>query len=94
MITWKLKKFFKKAEGNLKKGSTSKPRSNDGDQFSGCFECGKHDHIMKNCSMQKKEQGSEQLRNHGNRLQQSSSAKRFTKAMMAAWGETLEEEGS
>ena len=31
MITRKLKKFFKKAGGNLKKGSTSKPRSSDHD---------------------------------------------------------------
>jgi len=31
MITQKLKKFFKKAGGNLKKGSTSKPRSSDHD---------------------------------------------------------------
>jgi len=53
MITQKLKKFFKKARGNLKKGSTSKLRSNDCDQFSGCFKCGKHDHIVKNYPMQK-----------------------------------------
>jgi len=61
MITRKFKKFFKKAGGNFKKGSTSKPKSSDHDQFSGCFRCGKHDHVMKNCPIQKEEQGSEQF---------------------------------
>ena len=92
MITRKFKKIFKKAEGNFKKGSTSKPRGSDRDRFSCCFRCGKHDHIMKNCPMQKEEQGSEQFRNRGKRLQQSSSARHFTKAMMASWGKTSEEE--
>jgi len=49
MITRKLKKFFKKAGGNLKKGSTSKPMSGDRDQFSGCFKYGNRDPIVKNC---------------------------------------------
>jgi len=48
MITCMLKKFFKKAKGNLKNESTSKPRSSDRDQFSRCFKCGKYDHIVKN----------------------------------------------
>jgi len=41
MISRKLKKFFKKVGGNLKKESTIKPRSSDRDQFSDCFKCGK-----------------------------------------------------
>jgi len=31
MVTQKFKKFFKKAEGNIKKGSTRKPRNSDHD---------------------------------------------------------------
>jgi len=86
------KKFFKKARGNLKKASTSKPRSSDRDKFSSCFKCGKHDHIVKNCPMQNEEQGLEHFQNYGKRPQQSNSAGRVTKGMMAAWGETSEEE--
>ena len=39
MVTRKFKKFFKKAEGNIKKESTKKPRNSDHDHFSGCFRC-------------------------------------------------------
>jgi len=92
MVTRKFKKFFKKAEGNIKKGSTRKLRNCDHDQFSGCFKCGKPYHIVKKCSIQKEEQGLGQFQNHGKRPQQSSSSKCFSKAMMGAWGETSEEE--
>ena len=44
--------------------------------------------------MQKKEHGTEQFRNRRKKPQLSSSTERFTKAMMAAWGETSEEEDS
>jgi len=54
MITWKFKKFFKPRE-NSKKKNINKPRSRDCDQFTGCFKCGKHDHIMKNCPLLKEE---------------------------------------
>ena len=40
MITWRFKKFFKKTEENTKKKNISKPRSNDREQFIGCFKCG------------------------------------------------------
>ena len=69
IVTRKFKKFFKKAEGNIKKGSTKKPGNSDHDQFSECFKCGKPDHIVKNYPIEKEEQGSEQFRNHGKRLQ-------------------------
>jgi len=65
MITRKFKKFFKKARENSKKKSTNKPRSSDRDRFTGCFKCGKQDHIVKNCPMLKEEQGPEQFQNHG-----------------------------
>ena len=47
---------------------------------------------MKNCNLLKEEQGSEQVRTRGKKTQLTSAEKRFTKAMMAAWGDTLEEE--
>ena len=47
---------------------------------------------MKNCPTQKEKQGSEQFQNHGKRPQQSCCLKHFGKAMMAAWGETSEQE--
>ena len=56
MITWKFKKFFKKAKQNSKKKNFSKPRSNECEQFSDCLNCGKHDHIVKNCPLLKEEQ--------------------------------------
>ena len=59
IITRTFKKFVKKAKENFKKGSTSKTRCIDHDQPSGCFRCGKHDHVVKNCPMQNEEQGSE-----------------------------------
>ena len=94
IITRTFKKFIKKAKENFKKGSTNKTRSSDRDQPSGCFCCGKHDHVVKNCPKQKEEPGSEQFRNHRKKPQLRGSAKQFTKAMVAAWGETSEEEDS
>jgi len=94
VITRTFKKFVKKAKENFKKGSTSNMRSSNRDQPSGCFGCGKHDHVVKNCPMQKEEQGSEQFRNCRKKPQLSSSAERFTKAIVATWGETSEEEDS
>jgi len=46
MITHKFK-FFKKAKENSKKKNFSKFRNSDREQFSGCFKCGKLDHIVK-----------------------------------------------
>ena len=37
MITWKLKKFFKKAKENLKRKNFNKLMNSDREQFSGCF---------------------------------------------------------
>jgi len=48
MITPKFKKFFKKAKENTKKKNFNKSKNNDREQFSGCFKCGKLDHIVKN----------------------------------------------
>jgi len=55
MSTRKFKKFFKKVKENSKKKNFIKPRSNEREQFSGCFKCGKHHHIVKNYSLLKEE---------------------------------------
>jgi len=88
MITHKFKKFFKKAKENTRKKNFSKSKNTDREQFSGCFKCGKLDHIVKNCPLLKEEQEPEQSRKQtGN-----SSGRRFSKAMLAAWGDSTEEE--
>jgi len=93
-VTRKFKKLSKKVGKSIKKGNNSRAWKNDQDQNSGCFRSGKHDHIVKYCPMQKEEQASEQFRNRGKKPQLSGSANRFTKAMVAAWGESFEEEDS
>jgi len=55
MITRKFKKFFKKAKENSNKKNFSKFKNSDREQFSGCFKCGKLDHIVKNCPLLKEE---------------------------------------
>ena len=61
MITRKFKKLFKKAKESSKRKNLSKPRSNEREQFTRCFQCGKRDHIVKNYSLLKEEQDSEQF---------------------------------
>ena len=56
LVTRKFKKILKKVRKSIKKESTSKARNSDQDQAFGCFKCGKHDHIVKYCPMQKEEQ--------------------------------------
>ena len=92
MITRKFKRFFKKSKEISKKRNFNKAKNNDREQFTGCFKCGKLDHIVKNCPLLKEEQEQEQARKQGRRLFGSSSAKRFSKAMLAAWGDTSDED--
>jgi len=93
MFTRKFKKFFKKTKAGLKAKQPSKPKGND--QFTGCFKCGKLDHIIKNCPQLKEEQAAEAGSRVFRRKNSNNSGKRFAKAMMAAWGDSSdEEEGS
>jgi len=62
MITRKFKKFFKKTKESARKKNFSKDRNTDREQFSGCFKCGKLDHIVKNCPQLKEEQEAESPR--------------------------------
>jgi len=65
MITRKFKKFFKKAKEDTKKKNFSKFKNSDREQFSGCFKCGKLDHIVKKCPLLKEEQEAKQPRKQG-----------------------------
>ena len=56
---------FKKANENSKKKNFSKFKNSDREQFSGCFKCGKLDHIVKNCPLLKEAQEAEQSKKHG-----------------------------
>ena len=74
--------------------------NNDREQFIGCFKCGKHDHIVKNCSLLKEEyeqeqfqkQGRKQARNSFTNRSANSFAKRFSKAILATWGDSTEDD--
>jgi len=92
MITRKFKKFFKKAKENSKRKNFNKLKNSDREQFSRCFKCGKLDHIMKNCPLLKEEQEAEQSRKQGRKHGQNSSGTRFSRAMLAAWGDSTEED--
>ena len=87
MMTQKFKKFFKKVKENNKRNDFSKGRNTPREQFSGCFKCGKSDHIVKNCPLLREEQEHEHSRKQG----VNSSGKRFSKAMLAAWGDSSED---
>ena len=56
MLTRKFKKFFKKTKARLRQKHPSRSKNTDRDQFTGCFKCGKMDHIIKNCPQLKEEQ--------------------------------------
>ena len=49
MLARKFKKFFKKTKAGARQKQPSKSKNTDRDQFTGCFKCGKMDHIIKNC---------------------------------------------
>jgi len=67
-------------------------RNSNREQFSGCFKCGKLDHIVKNCPQRKKEQEAESPKKQGRKQAGNRSGRLFSKAMLAAWGDSPEEE--
>jgi len=48
MLTRKFKKFYKKVKEDTKRKNLNKSRNSDREQLTGCFKCGKFDHIVKN----------------------------------------------
>jgi len=92
LISRKFKKFFKKAKENSKKKNFSKFKNNDREQFLGCFKCGKLEDIVKNCPLLKEEQEAEQSKKQGRKQAGNSSARFFSKAMLVAWEDSIEED--
>ena len=93
LMTRKFKKFFKKVKENSKRKDFSKFRNIPREQFTGCFKCGKPDHLVKNCPLLQEEQEFEQPRKQVRKQPVNTSGKRFSKAMLAAWGDSSEDEG-
>jgi len=91
MITRKFRKFFKKTKENARRKNFSKLKNTDREQISGCSKCGKLNHIVKNCPLLKDEQDQEQPRKQGRKQAGNSSGKRFSRAMLVAWGDSTEE---
>jgi len=95
MLARKFKKFFKKTKARTRQKQSGRFKNTDRDQFTGCFRCGKMDHIIKNYPQLKEEQESESPKKLFRKKGGNSTGKRFTRAMLAAWGDsTDEEEGS
>jgi len=95
MLARKFKKFFKKSKETTRKKHPSKFKNTDREQCPRCFKCGKFDHIVKKCPQLKEEQEAEPPKKQGRKQAGNSSDIRFTKAMLAAWGDSTEEkEGS
>jgi len=65
MLARKLKKFFKKTKESARKKHPNKFRNSGREQFTRCFQCGKHDHIFKNCPQLKEEQEAESSQKQG-----------------------------
>jgi len=95
MLARKFKKFFKKTKTGTRQKQPGRSKNTDRDQFTGCFKCSKMDHIIKNCPQLKEEQKSESPKRLFRKKGGNSPGKKFTRAMLAAWGDsTDEEEGS
>jgi len=59
MFARKFKKFVKKTKAGMKQKQPTRSKNSDRDQFTGCFKCGKMDHIIKNCPQLKEDQAAE-----------------------------------
>jgi len=88
MMTHKFKNFFKKTKESARKKYPSKFKKTDREQFTGCFKCAKLDHIVKNYPQLKQEQEAKSFKKQAG----NSSGRRFTRAMLAARGDSTEEE--
>ena len=59
MLTRKFKKFFKNTKARTRQKHPSRSKNTEQDQFTGCFKCGKMDHIVKNRPQLKEDQEEE-----------------------------------
>ena len=74
----------------------NKYRDNDEEQLTGCFKYGKSDHIGKNFPLLNEEQDQEWFQKQGSKQVGNGTANRtdrcFSRAMLAAWGDSTEED--
>ena len=71
MFARKFKKFFKKTKAGTRQKQPDRSRNTDRDQFTGCFKCGKMDHIIKNCPQLKEDQEAESPRSYSERQEET-----------------------
>jgi len=92
MLARKFKKFFKKTKAGTRQKQPGRSKKTNLDQFTGCFKCGKMDHIIKSYPQLKEEQELESPKRQFKKKGGNSSGKKFTGAMLAAWGDSTDEE--
>ncbi|XP_070039137.1 uncharacterized protein [Nicotiana tomentosiformis] len=92
MITKDFKKYLRRGKGPSRSGSYSKSKVLEKQINDGCYKCGKTDYHIKNCSQWKIERKKEKTERRNMKKEQvqpkKSNNKRSTKAMVAAWGES------
>ncbi|XP_070020948.1 uncharacterized protein [Nicotiana sylvestris] len=88
------KKYLMRGKGSSRGTTFNKPRPPEKQTNEGCYKCGKIDQMIKNCpqwEIEWKKKRTEQ-RNMKKEQVQPKRNKGSTKAMVAAWGETSDED--
>ncbi|GAB2301298.1 hypothetical protein Dimus_038795 [Dionaea muscipula] len=88
LMTRIFKKFFKQARGKRDSNNKGKSFSKNQTSTDGCFKCVKTGHMINDCPNWSKEREKE----HRPKKQFASLRKEFKKVMIAAWGDTDEED--
>ncbi|XP_070055099.1 uncharacterized protein [Nicotiana tomentosiformis] len=94
MITKDFKKYLMRGKGSSRGGNYNKARVPEKTTNKGCYKCGKTDHHIKNCpqwEIKWKKERSER-RNRKKEQVHPKKNKGSTKAMVATWGESSDEE--
>ncbi|XP_070010348.1 uncharacterized protein [Nicotiana sylvestris] len=88
------KKYLMRGKGSSRGATFNKPRALERQTNEDCYKCGKTDHMIKNCPQWEIEWKKERVeRRNGKKEQvQPKRNKGSTKAMVAAWGETSDED--
>ncbi|XP_070020342.1 uncharacterized protein [Nicotiana sylvestris] len=94
MITRDFKRYLMRGKGSSRGTNFNKPRTHEKKTNEGCYKCGKTDHMIKNCpqwEIEWKKKRAE-LRNRKKEQVQPKRNKGSTKVMVAAYGETSDED--
>ncbi|XP_070025763.1 uncharacterized protein [Nicotiana sylvestris] len=94
MITKDFKKYLMRGKGPSKSGRYNKPRVPEKQTNEGCYKCRKTDHHIKNCPQWEIEWKKERAKRRNRKKEQVQPKKNkgSTKAMVAAWGESSDED--